>query len=463
MDLNMDSRISRPFGKSEWLKLASALVCACLIRLMAESEFLPGAGMAAVFLIFLAAGLFTREGRARFRRGDVFMICVSALLSLSYGVFMSVDLRIVCFPVTCACIAWTLFSVSGNLPGKAMSAESLIFAVRRLPGACFRFTGKPFSALVGLKKTRGLLAGALISVPVVLAAGLLLISADDVFASFATGIRGVFKHVTFGTVVLDAFVFGIMLILFSFLYSLSLAKKPEAEEKRDFRPQAVFALPLALLDALYVLFALVQFVYLFGGRESAVMEGGYAGDARKGFFELALVCFINLSFSALAFRTCGFQKALRCLTAGLYAATAVMLASSAMRMTLYVQAYGLSFLRLITFWGIFAMALADGFAFYRLIFPEKKVFSRAAAAILASFLLFVYANPEAVVANWNVKNASVEEVDTSYLSSLSPDALRALDRLADLSDGAAKAADEIRSRYESVPVISAGFTLISGK
>ena len=47
----MDSRISHPFGKPEWLKLACAFVCACLIRLMAESEFLPGAGMAAVFLM----------------------------------------------------------------------------------------------------------------------------------------------------------------------------------------------------------------------------------------------------------------------------------------------------------------------------------------------------------------------------------------------------------------------------
>ena len=456
----MELSSSRPFGGREWIHLASALVCAGLIRKMLTSEYLPGAGMALTFLIFLAAGLFTRGKRrpfSRLRRGDAFMALVSALLSAAYAVFMSVEMRLFLFPVTCACIAWTLFSASDCLPGEPMSAESLSAAARRLPGACFRSMGKPFAALSGLKKTRGLLAGALLSVPMVIAAAILLTSADDVFASF---LSNAFRDASFSNVVLDAFVLVLALVLFSFLFSLGFAPSFAEKPTREIKPQAVFALPVALMDILYAVFVGIQLVYLFGGRESAAMQGGYAEYARKGFFELALVSLINLTFSAFAFRCCGFPKALRWLSAGLYAATAVLLASSAMRMGLYVRAYGLSFLRLLTFWGIFAMAVADIFAAYRLIFPGKKVFSRAAAVILVSFVLLVYMNPEARVAAWNIRHTAAEAVDAEYLSSLSPDALLALDRLSDSSEEARRAAREIRSRYESVPAASSSLTRI---
>ena len=456
----MELSSSRPFGAKDWIRLASALVCAGLIRKMLTSEYLPGAGLALAFVIFLAAGLLTRGERrpfSRLRRGDAFMALVSALLSAAYAAFMSVELRFLLFPVTCACIAWTLFSASGRLPGEPMSAESLSAAARRLPGACFQSMGKPFAALSGLKKTRGLLAGALISVPVVIAAAILLTSADDVFASF---LSNAFRNASFSYVVLDAFMLVLALAMFSFLFSLGLAPSPAENTPREVKPQAVFALPVALLDALYAVFVGIQLVYLFGGQKSAAMQGGYAEYARKGFFELALVSLINLTFSAFAFRCCGFPKALRWLSAGLYAATAVLLASSAMRMGLYVRAYGLSFLRLLTFWGIFAMAVADIFAAYRLIFPGKKVFSRAAAVILVSFVLLVYMNPEARVAAWNIRHTAAEAVDAEYLSSLSPDALLALDRLSDSSEEARRAAREIRSRYESVPAASSSLTRI---
>lgn len=58
---------------------------------------------------------------------------------------------------------------------------------------------------------------------------------------------------------------------------------------------------MLLLCALYALFAAVQFIYLFGGREAVAMRGGYAQYARNGFFELVVICALNLLLAGWPF------------------------------------------------------------------------------------------------------------------------------------------------------------------
>lgn len=84
---------------------------------------------------------------------------------------------------------------------------------------------------------------------------------------------------------------------------------------------------------------------------------------------------------------------MRAAAVGMYAFTAVMLASSAWRMSLYTARFGLSFLRLITYWGIFAMAAVTLAAAWHAVRPETRTWSAAFAVIVASWLLFAYANP----------------------------------------------------------------------
>ena len=118
-------------------------------------------------------------------------------------------------------------------------------------------------------------------------------------------------------------------------------------------------------------------------------------------------------------------------------------------MSLYTARFGLSFLRLITYWGIFAMAAVTLAAAWHAVRPETRTWSAAFAVIVASWLLFAYANPEGVIAAYNVRRAGAK-VDVEYLSGLSPDALAALKPLAKENAWAGVAVNRIGDGYRDI-------------
>ena len=174
--------------------------------------------------------------------------------------------------------------------------------------------------------------------------------------------------------------------VFSLLYAMAHPKLLcPAEEKKGFQADALgFVLALAAVDGLYLAFLGVQSAGLFGGPEYVESLGvSYADWARSGFFQMVGVTVVNLSLTLAALglsrREGRAWSALRVLCALLAGESLVLLASAAWKMTLYVAAYGLSFKRLMTYWGMAMMALfllaglwkavRPGFRFCRWAFP----------------------------------------------------------------------------------------------
>lgn len=139
-----------------------------------------------------------------------------------------------------------------------------------------------------------------------------------------------------------------------------------------------------------------------------------------------VICALNLLLAGLAVRRSGRARASCALRRwAWYAFTAVCWPRRRGAWSLYTARFGLSFLRLITYWGIFAMAAVTLAAAWHAVRPETRTWGAAFAVIVASWLLFAYANPEGVIAAYNVRRAGAK-VDVEYLSGLSPDALAAL-------------------------------------
>ena len=145
-----------------------------------------------------------------------------------------------------------------------------------------------------------------------------------------------------------------------------------------------FAIVLAAVAALYLLFLGVQSAGLFGGAEYLAQKGlSYAEWARSGFFQMVGVTVVNLTLLLAAVqwsrREGGAWRAVRLLSALLTAESLLLLLSAAWRMTLYVDVYGLSFKRCMTYWGMgmmaaFLLAAAwkvrrPDFRFCRVVFP----------------------------------------------------------------------------------------------
>ena len=423
--------------------IVSALVAAGVVW-MWTGVYLPGAGLSISLLLVLLAGLLA-GGRSPRGTREWLLVVACVLEDLTFFFFMSTSLRLVNLPVAAGLTALTLFSLNGRLNHGALG-ETL----RILPRACVRYIPVPFRALPRARLSTGIVVGLIISVPVLAVAMLLLCSADAVFEGMFTGLLNRLYEADVWALLVKPLLFLLLgLIAFSFLYAQkALERLPEREAKPPF-PTGALATPMLLLCALYALFAAVQFIYLFGGREAAAMRGGYAQYARNGFFELVVICALNLLLAGLAVRRSGGARVVRAAAVGMYAFTAVMLASSAWRMSLYTARFGLSFLRLITYWGIFAMAAVTLAAAWHAVRPETRTWSAAFAVIVASWLLFAYANPEGVIAAYNVRRAGAK-VDVEYLSGLSPDALAALKPLAKENAWAGVAANRIGDGYRDI-------------
>ena len=268
----------------------------------------------------------------------------------------------------------------------------------------------------------------------------ILASADALFAAATADLRA-FIQAHF-TTALWKLLWGLVLTPFVFGLLVSLRRpQPLTVPTAEKSPKAdglLFVVMLAALDALYLLFLAVQSAGLFGGPDYLAARGiSYADWARSGFFQMVGVTVLNLAVLlpalTLSRREDRAWKALRLLSAVLAAESLVLLASACWRMTLYVTAYGLSFKRLMTYWGMAMMALFLLAALYKTRRPDFSFCRAAFPLALAGWLVINCVPADYLVAKNQVDRYLSGEnttIDAEYLLyDLSYDTLSQLDRL----------------------------------
>lgn len=303
--------------------------------------------------------------------------------------------------------------------------------------------GAAFKCFTGPAAHRSLTVGVglLVTVPLLFIAAVLLSEADMVFEwLIADFLDAIWDH-------LDMAVARVLLgllaapFLFSLLYALG-RPKPLAESKVAAIPKldgTAAVMALGGLDALYLFFVGVQARALFGGEDYLAQMGiSYADYARSGFFQLVFVALLNLGIVLALLQLTGREGKGWCvvqlLSSLLAALSGVILVSAAWRMTLYVLAYGLSFKRALTYWGMVMIALLLAAACVKVWREKFQFFRFAAVAALAGWLMLNYANVDHIVAQYNVNaylSGSLAQVDLLYLTNLSYEALPVLEKKLD--------------------------------
>jgi Domain of unknown function (DUF4173) len=200
-----------------------------------------------------------------------------------------------------------------------------------------------------------------------------------------------------------------------------------------------WAVPLVLLNALFLAFVLVQLAVLFGGRDRVLRTAGltYAEYAREGFWQLLGVAGLTLWVIGVAALFADTPRRshrvlLRALCAVLCALTVVVLVSTVQRLLLYEDAFGLTRLRLFVtafaLWlgGLFALLVIAG-----LVDRVRRELARVAVVGTAFALLaFSLTIPDRLIAERNVERwRETGRIDDSYLVGLSADAVPALVQL----------------------------------
>jgi hypothetical protein len=210
------------------------------------------------------------------------------------------------------------------------------------------------------------------------------------------------------------------------------ARRPPETRLPDVRraSAAEWAIPLALLDLLFLAFVLVQITVLFGNHDHVLETRGltYAEYARQGYAQLLAAVALTAVVLGVATRLAAehHRRLLRILSAVLCLLTLVVLASALKRLGLYEDAYGFTRARLAAhaagLWlgGLLALLLVVSHVRPRLVVG-------LAAAGLAAFTL---ANPDRLVARRNVDRwERTGRIDAAALSKLSADAAPELVRL----------------------------------
>lgn len=318
--------------------------------------------------------------------------------------------------------------------------------------APFRNLHRPLQSIAATGRTRGgrvarqVALGLALAVPVLAIVLPLLIGSDAAFEGLARSLVG-----NLGDAPVQI-ILGLIAAVLIFSLGFALRKglvpaRKHATAARDGVLGATAALTLlSALILVYAAYLLSQLAYFFSAF-SGILPEGYvftaAEYARRGFFELCAVCAVNLlvvCIVARLTRRAGDGRApaaVRALCGAVCIFCLIFAATALSKMALYVRRFGLTRLRLLT--TAFMLLIV-----FTLVCVLVQLFARRMPCVQAVLifacvlgLVLGYAEPDALVARYNVQRynaGTLETIDVDYLDSLSAAAVPQLIGLLDCPD-----------------------------
>jgi uncharacterized protein DUF4153 len=324
-----------------------------------------------------------------------------------------------------------------DLSAKLLVAVPFLAPFRVVSASAYEVAGAPGS--VSSPRSRSLIKGALLSVPLVLVLVWLLSSADPVIRWSTDRIFAWLPDWSFPPRVLF-FVFLLMLTLgANSIARRQLAVKLPQNPRLDFVPTIGLTEQRMMLWSAAVvlwLFVLLQASYLIHPPPAAVGTGvTFADFARRGFGELSFAAtlvgaiILVLEYTRPGDATERNRVVLRRLELALVIALELVLISAFHRVILYEQAYGYTTARVFAQAYMIVMALSLAALGLEITSGRISVaFGRRVAEIaLGVFTVLVFWNFEAWIVNRNIDRAATTgKFDARYASELSHDAVPTL-------------------------------------
>ncbi len=309
-------------------------------------------------------------------------------------------------------------------------------AILQTIGNCFECLLRPFGDMISYfdaqkhKKTGkrtyflSISIGIVIAIPLLFLMILLLSSADIVFAKM---FEQFFEAINIWEII---HVIILMIVVFFSSYTIYAALgrkniKEEVTDKRIFDP-VIAIVVTAALSVLYLMFSVIQIVYLFIGNMQLPDGYTYASYAREGFFQLLAVCIMNLLLVLICLYLFRDNVALKIILTIISGCTYIMILSSALRMIMYIDRYHMTFKRIQVLWTlavIFLLMTGVTIFIYHKKFP---LFSYGMAVVTVFYIALSFSHPDYWIARYNLTHEEYTESGREYLISLSTDAAPAI-------------------------------------
>lgn len=400
-----------------------------------------GISMPLFVALFYAAAFWYLSGKpGGIEKRGLWLLIPIALLTACYGLYSNLLLAALNTLLLMALVTLQLSTMTGNRLYKSFSLGYIADLFHTAVALPVVNVPAPFRALKrgqGAGKKSGaapVLIGLVIALPILLAVLALLASADYVFENSLRGLLEFFaRHLLeYAVKIIFGAVMGIL--FFGLMYALRRNKTIKGLKRNvdftrvRFMDEGVAGTVFVLVNIVYMLFIAVQFGYLFGAFSSILPSGfNHASYARRGFFELMAVSFINLgmlAFSMLFSRRTGRKRSgfLKAMETALVALTLLLLASAFSKMWFYMDAYGLTALRLYTSWFMLLCAVVFTAVLVKLYIPKFALTRFSAAAFVTLYLGLNFLNVDALIPRYNIdlyKSGKAKTVDMTVFYDLS--------------------------------------------
>ena len=401
-------------------------ICAVLVCIFASvfgifGGFALGYLLSVVFMLVLFAVYFARAGKVSVLpvlcgllslANSAVFVCTSNGSVRFFGVILSFLLALMCFG------SW----VSGRAKGNRQTFGVYYTALATMGNMGVAIKSL-FSNSNGDKKAIGkVLIGFICAIPVLFVVVPLLISSDDAFSGMMESIFSDAYNTIFKAI------FGLFLSLFvvSYGFSLKTGRITKVKEGKSAGIENVYLISfLAAICMCYGLYLFSQLAYFFSAFRGFLPDGEitYAQYARKGFFEMCIIAVINLGIVFLSLllakktngKVCHGIKALATFIAVF---TLTIIATAISKMVLYINAYGMTQLRLTTSAFMVFLTVVFISVILRIYIKRINIVKTALLAAGCVVLILGVANVNKVCAQYNYESYQAGKLKTIDVSAL---------------------------------------------
>ena len=402
-------------------------------------------GLAAMGAIGCSWVYLHRSG-VRFGRYEKVLLILSLVICLGFGRSNDGFVKFVMLIFLFVAVNLAFCIGAGQNRRDPEGASSLLDAPRAFYRLGMGNLGKSFGGLTegirtggeSLRRFGAVGIGLVISLPILVVMVLTLASADAAFEGLLDLLPDFEMSEGFRTLIWGLFLGW---ILYSRGVSLNRSDIPLSTKYRKGINALTVNTVLIMVCLVYVIYLLSQLAYLSGGL-SGILPQGYtlAEYARRGFFEMAWLCAMNLAVLCMVQWLIREEKLPRMTKiAGTFlgAVTIFLVITASAKMVMYIGSYGLTRLRVLTQVIMLWLALATVLITLRL-YLRKMPYMKAlvlTAMVLGTLVFWVDVN--SFVAGYNVRayqSGQLETVDVEYLGYLGYSATPWLIELADDND-----------------------------
>lgn len=269
--------------------------------------------------------------------------------------------------------------------------------------------------------------GIAISLPILFVVLNLLISADSQFEQLIGGIPQWFQVINAERIIR---LIIILIYTFAFFGFMQILFKRQVNINKQqmnghlFKIDGVIAITvLIIINAVYLLFNLVQFRYFFSGTLQADLT--FAEYARKGFFELLFVTLINLSITVIVLTfvnraTSFMRRATQIMLTILVLASTVMLSSAFLRLSMYEDAYGFTFTRVLAHSFMIFLVVIFTYTLVKIWVEKLSLFHFYFITSLIYYTVIAIIDLDKIVVKENMNRYELsDKIDVHYLNQLS--------------------------------------------